>query len=98
MSKHDELELLEQKAIVIMSITDRKKRQQGGMWLEHQCRNLDEQYRILNGLDTQAEVKLRAVLKIIFDYILYDALEDEDWQATMPESFDGDISELLRGV
>lgn len=95
MSKHDELRSLEQKAVAIAAITDRKKRQRGGMYLENECRKLDDQYRIIGGLDRNAEIRLRAVLQIVFDYILYDALEDEDWAMAMPDRFEGDVSEIL---
>lgn len=92
----EELEALERKAILISKIPDRKLRHKGGLMLENNCRRLDEQYRVIGGLNPQAEVSLRAVIQIIFDYILYDMLEDEDWQTVMPESYEGDIEQALK--
>lgn len=92
MSKYDELYDLQQKAIVVSAIPDYELRHKGGKHIEHLCRNLDYEYWILGGLDVEAEIRLRTILKIVFEYILHDAIEDEDWIPAMPKQ---DLSELL---
>jgi hypothetical protein len=94
----DELHDLEQKAIVISRLPNRDMRHKGGYMLESECRHLDSRYRVLGGLDSQAEISLRAVLQMIFDYILYDALDDEDWTVAMPSHYDGDIEAVVQGL
>ena len=98
MSLHDDLKHLQDAAVVIAAQTDRKLRHKGGMWLDSECRKFEETYRPFDGIVLpQVEVDFRAVIKILVDYILYDALEDMDWAAAMPDHFEGDLQEILKG-
>lgn len=98
MSKHDELESLQKQALTIAALEDRHSRHEGGYRLEAQCRSLDDQYRIINGLDTEAEISLRAVLKIVFEYILHDAIEDPDEDVGVAMGLDerGDLEQIAQ--
>jgi len=94
----EELATLEHKAIVIAAIPDRRLRHKGGMQLNYECEILDQKYHILGGLNRQAEVSLMAVLKIVLDYILYDALEDDLLAETLPDKYDGNLESLMQGL
>lgn len=101
-TKHRELALLQQKAVVIAALEDRDKRHKGGLWLNDQCVRLDDEYRILGGLDREAEISLRAVLTIIFDFILHDCIEEpeEDMSVIMgldERGSEAEIQQILRG-
>lgn len=84
MGKQEELKLLQQKAVAISMVQDPDKRHNAGKQLEQECRSLDEQYRIISGIDPDAEVQLMATIKIVFDHILHDCREEDhgDWQYT----------------
>lgn len=93
-----ELQDLQQKAILFATMDDREKRWSGGRWVERQCKDLDNRHRILGGFDDKLEVELRAIITIVFDYCLYDCLEDQDWIAAMPNRFDGDLQAVMQGL
>lgn len=93
-----ELQDLQRKVMLFTTEANREKRWQAGLWAEHQCKDLDSRYRILDGPNEEAKVELSAIIKIIFDYLLYDKLEDEDWIITLPDHFDGDIAAVLQGL
>jgi len=102
MGKHSELESLQQKAVAIAAIEDRTKRHKGGQMLHAECKSLDDEYRILGSLDVEAEIALRAVLKILFEYILHDAIEEaeEDWGYAMgidERGSEDSIHNILKG-
>jgi hypothetical protein len=94
----DELHDLQKKAMLFTLEPDREKRWKAGFWAEHQCNQLDNRYRILNGFNEEAKVELSALIKIIFDYLLYDNLEDPDWIMAMPDHYDGDIEAIVTGL
>ncbi len=96
MSKMDEIYALQEKMKTIVKMEDRDERARAGKWLENECRNLDDRYKILDGLDDVAIVELRAIVQIIFDYILFDDLQDKDWQGALPTHYDGDIASVMK--
>ena len=95
---HDELKKLQDAAVAIAAQEDVTIRHKGGMWLEYQCRQFEEQFRPLDDLSIEREVKIEfmAVLKILFDAILVDALEDMDWSTTVPTMGTEDVQKILR--
>ncbi len=95
----DDLLGLEQMALAGAKITDRKQRIGMGLGIDYNLRALDDEYRILNSVSLYNDraVKLRAVIQIVHDFMLYDALEDEDWREALPDHFEGDIHAYLRG-
>ena len=93
-----ELQDLQKKAMLFTTITDRERRWNGGFVVEHQARQLEEQYRITDGNNEEAKVELAAVLTLVFDFLLYDKLEDSDWIEALPDHYDGDIDALVQGV
>jgi len=102
MGKRDELESLQQKAVTIAAIEDRTLRHKGGQMLNAEAIALDDQYRITGGIDAEAEIELRAVLKILFEFILHDAIEeeDEDWGVAMgldERGSESAIQKIIRG-
>ena len=102
MGKHADLESLQVKAVTIAAIEDRTTRHKGGQMVAAECKSLDDEYRILGGLDEDAEISLRAVLKILFDFILHDAIEEpeEDWGVAMGIDERGPssaIEQIIRG-
>jgi len=93
-----ELHDLQQKALLFATETDRDKRHAGGRWLERECYHLDNRYRIMDGFNEEAKIELSAIVTIIFEYMLYDCLEDPDWAEAMPTSYDGDLNAILQGM
>lgn len=93
-----ELDTLQHKAVVVAAIPDRELRHMGGLQLNYECKRLDDQYKIIGGLSYQAEVSLKAVIKIVIDYIMYDALEDDILAQTLPDKYDGDMLNVLQGI
>ncbi len=95
----DELASLETIALAGAKIADRKKRIFMGMQLDYNLRALDTEYKILDStsLYNDRAVALRAVIQITHDFLLYDALEDEDWQQALPDHYEGDVHAYLRG-
>lgn len=97
MSKWTEIESLRQKLVNIVKMEDRETRAIAGKYLERECRNLDEEYNILDSsFDDDSAVELRAIVQVIFDYILFDDLEDKDWQGALPTHFDGDVDDIMK--
>lgn len=92
----EELQDLQRKVMLFTTVTDRQKRWRAGMWAESQARQLDRRYRILDGFNETARVELSAIVKMIFDFLLYDKLEDEDWIEALPDHYDGDIEQMVR--
>ena len=102
MGKREELESLQTAAVTVAAIENREKRHKGGRFLESEARRIDDEYRIIGGLDPKAEVELRAVIKIIFDYVLHDCIEeaDEDWGVVMgvdERASESQIHQILKG-
>lgn len=95
----DEIALHEQAALMGAKISDRKERIALGLRIDYNLRALDDEYRILDQVSIYHDraVKLRAVIQIVHEFLLYDALEDEDWQEAMPDHYGGDIHAYLRG-
>ena len=93
----DQIRDLQKKAVIFAQIPDRKIRHQAGYALDYDLKILDGRYQILGGLDSQSEVEFKAIITILIEYILYDALEDEDWALTLPDHYDGDIESVLKG-
>lgn len=91
-----ELHDLQQKALLFATLEDRETRWNGGRWVERQCNDLDNRFNILRGFNEELKVELGAIITIVFDYCLYDCLEDEDWLQAMPTRFDGDINDVMR--
>lgn len=103
MSKRDELESLKKAVLTVAAIEDRDKRHKAGRFLESEARRVDDEYRIVGGIDREAEIDLRAVIKIIFDFVLHDWIEDadDDWGVVMGVDERGDesaISQILKGL
>lgn len=96
--KWTEINSLQEKLRTIVKMTDRDARARAGKYLENEARRIDEEYRILDGLDDEAAVELRAVVQVIFDYILFDDLEDKDWQGALPTHFEGDINRVMNEI
>lgn len=101
MSKTDELESLQQAVLTAAAIEDRDERHKAGLFIEAGAQRIDDQYRILGGVDVETEVELRAVLKILFDYVLHDCIEDadDDWGVAMGVDERGDedlIQQILK--
>ena len=87
MSKWTEIESLRNKLTAVVKMEDRDKRALAGKYLERECRNLDDEYNILaSPFDDKAAIELRAIVQVIFDYVLFDDLEDKDWQGAFPTS------------
>lgn len=102
MSKRDELESLQKAVVTVAAIENREERHRAGRFLESEARRIDDQYRIIGGIDPDAEVDLRAVIKIIFDFVLHDCIEeaDEDWGVVMGVDERADesmIHQILKG-
>ena len=95
----DELDLHEQAALRGAKISDRKKRIALGLKIDYNLRALDDEYRILDQVSVYHDraMKLRTIIQIVHDFMLYDALEDEDWQGALPDHYEGDIHAYLRG-
>ncbi len=97
MSKWTEIESLRQKLVTIVKMEDRDKRALAGKQLEYECRSLDEQYNVLsNPLDDESAIELRAIVQVIFDYVLFDDLEDKDWQGALPTHYEGNINQKIK--
>lgn len=98
MDLNEELRILERKAIVVVTIPNRRLRHKGGMQINYECEVLDQKYRILGGVNRPAEISLKAVLKIVLDYILFDALEDDLLAETLPDRYGGDLESVMIGL
>ena len=96
MTKQDDLVSLEKHVLWAAALEDRDERHKAGRRIETQCRGLDNQHFIVGGLDTEAEIKLRAVLKILFDFVLHDDIEEaeEDFRVVTGSDERGSQSEL----
>lgn len=90
-----ELHDLQKKAVLFATETDRAKRWRCGFWVEHEAHQLDRKYNILDGLNQEAKVELSAILKVVFDFLLYDKLEDEDWILALPDHYHGSVSDVV---
>ena len=86
MSRDADIRHLQELAVNISHIPDRKKRNAAGLWLEGEIDRVDKKYKIIDSpfVPDQAKVEFKAVIQILFDFILYDALEDDDWAMTLP--------------
>jgi hypothetical protein len=102
MGKRDELESLQRAVVTVAAIEDRGERHKAGRFLESEARRIDDEYRIVGGIDPDAEVDLRAVIKIIFDYVLHDCIEDadDDWGVVMgvdERADEGMLHKIMKG-
>lgn len=72
-----DLQSLEEQASTIALIADRSQRHELGYRLEHELRHFDQTYNVIsNPFDTEHKIRVMAVLKILFDYILVDNIDD----------------------
>lgn len=96
--KYQAISDLQEKLKTIIGIDDRKQRLAAGLWLENECRKVDDEFNILGSLDEHAIIEFNAVLQALFGYVLYDALENEELIDFLPTSYEGDKDKLIRDL
>ena len=99
MNVAEEVEDLLNKAMYFTAVTDRETRWNGALWIEAQLKAIDDEHGITRRAeDDPVRIDLMATLRLVFDFCLYDKLEDSDWIETLPESYDGDIDQLVSNM
>jgi hypothetical protein len=93
-----ELQDLQKKAMLFATETNRETRWKAGFWVEYQARQLDDRHRITDGFNEEAKVELGAIITIVFDFLLYDKLEDSEWIESLPDHYDGDLDGLVKDM
>jgi hypothetical protein len=97
---HDDIRALQIATSQICRIEDKPQRHKAGMWLNEQCVNLDKKHGILGGVSTAErdanEVEFKAVVMLLLDHILVDALEDEDFSDMMTNTMETDPGKILK--